>query len=97
MTSFGRRALEAGGRLLRSDGTADCDECDMPLFPHSIEAGRVLLECANRHRATTAVPSHDLTRRAVESWIARRGAQLHAQHERWGTDDALEDEHDRRR
>jgi len=95
MTEFGRRALEAGGHLLRSDGTADCAECEMPLFPHSIEGRSVLLECANRHRATAPVPADDLTRRAAESWIARRGAQLHAQHERWGTDDDVEEAHDR--
>jgi hypothetical protein len=23
----------------------------------------------------------------VDNWIAKRGAQLHVQHERWGTDD----------
>ena len=63
----------------------------MPLFPHSIDGGTVHLECANRHRATTPVPREDSVRRAVESWIARRGAQLHAQHDRWGTDDLEED------
>ena len=25
--------------------------------------------------------------RSVDNWIAKRGAQLHVQHERWGTDD----------
>lgn len=46
------------------------------------------LECANRHVATGPLPHDDATRRAVEAWVARRGAQLHEQHERWGTDDA---------
>lgn len=81
--------------MLRSDGTADCAECEMPLFPCSIEGGNVLLECANHHRLAAPIPRDDLTRRAAESWIARRGAQLHAQHERWGTDDDVEEAHDR--
>jgi uncharacterized Zn finger protein (UPF0148 family) len=80
-----------GGPLLRSDGTADCDACGLPLFPYAIERGSVLLECANHHHATTPVPRDDTVRRAVESWIARRGAQLHEQHERWGTDDEESD------
>lgn len=63
----------------------------MPLFPQYIEGGRVYLECADRHRATAPVPRDESVRRAVESWIARRGAQLHAQHERWGTDDQEEE------
>ncbi len=45
------------------------------------------LECADRHQATTPIPRDETVRRAVESWVARRGAQLHEQHERWGTDD----------
>lgn len=73
--------------MLRSDGTADCDACGLPLFPCSIDAGTVHLECANRHQAATPVPRDDTVRRAVEGWVARRSAQLHAQHERWGTDD----------
>lgn len=63
----------------------------MPLFPRSIEGGTVHLECPDRHHATAPIPRDDSVRWAVESWIARRGAQLHAQHERWGTDD-LEEE-----
>jgi hypothetical protein len=75
------------GSLLRSDGTTDCDACGLPLFPYAIEIGSVHLECANHHHASTPLPRDEAVRRAVESWIARRGAQLHEQHERWGTDD----------
>jgi hypothetical protein len=57
------------------------------MFPLSVEDGTVHLECANRHHGEAPLPRDDTTRRAVESWIARRGAQLHEQHERWGTDD----------
>lgn len=81
--------------MLRPDGTADCDACGLPMFPVALEAGMVRLECANRHHGDTPVPRDDATRRAVDSWLARKGAQLHEQHERWGTDDAEEDEHER--
>ena len=73
--------------MLRSDGTADCDACGLPLFPYRVEAGVVSLECANRHHAQAPLPREPAVRRAVEGWVARRGAQLHQQHERWGTDD----------
>jgi uncharacterized RmlC-like cupin family protein len=72
--------------LLRPDGTADCPECDLPMFPLSLAGGFVQLECANRHHADAPLPVGGPLRRAVESWIRRRGAQLHEQHERWGTD-----------
>lgn len=78
--------------MLRPDGTADCDACDLPMFPLSIEDGTVHLECANRHHGEAPLPKNDAARRAVESWIARRGAQLHEQHERWGTDAAKDEE-----
>lgn len=80
--------------MLRPDGTADCPDCDLPLFPLSLSGGTVQLECANRHRGEAPLPSEGPLRRAVESWITRRGAQLHEQHERWGTDAATEDEED---
>lgn len=86
MTSFGRRALEPGGQVLRNDGTADCVACELPLFPCDVRGETVLLECANRHSATAPLPRDAALRHAIESWVARRGAQLHAQHERWGTD-----------
>ena len=75
------------GRVLKTDGTAECDACGLPLFPHAIDGDRVLLECANRHHASTPLPRDAAVKRAVDGWIARRGAQLHEQHERWGTDD----------
>lgn len=74
-------------RVLRKDGTAECEACGLPLFPYAIEDGLVLLECANRHHADAPVPRDLAVKRAVDGWIARRGAQLHEQHERWGTDD----------
>jgi len=79
-----------GAPILRTDGTTDCDACGLPLFPQEIVEATVRLECANRHRATAPLPRDPATRRAVEGWIARRGAQLHEQHERWGTDDEVE-------
>ena len=75
------------GSVLKTDGTAECDACGLPLFPYAIEGGHVLLECANRHQASTPVPRDAAVKRAVDGWIARRGAQLHEQHERWGTDE----------
>ena len=80
--------------MLRPDGTADCPECDLPLFPLSVSGRTVHLECANRHHGEAPLPSEGPLRRAVESWITRRGAQLHEQHERWGTD-ANDDEEGR--
>ena len=59
----------------------------MPLFPFSRTDREVRIECANRHHAVVAVPTDPGTLRIVDNWIAKRGAQLHAQHERWGTDD----------
>lgn len=75
---------------LRSDGTADCPECHLPMFPVAADAASVILECANRHRCTAAVPADPALRRLVRSWVARRGAQLHVQHERWEDDEEVE-------
>lgn len=75
--------------MLRSDGTADCEECGLPLFPYARADDTVRLECGNHHHATAALPADLATRRSVDGWIARRGAQLHEQHERWGTDDEM--------
>ena len=72
--------------MLHPDGTADC-ECGLPLFPYAVDGGIVRLECANHHHSRIPAPREAAVRRAVESWITRRGAQLHEQHERWGTDD----------
>jgi len=68
---------------LLDDATRECRECGLPMTPVAEERGRVTLECANRHRASLPVPSDAVSRERVRSWIARRGAQLHIQHERW--------------
>ena len=72
---------------LRSDGTSECPECGLPRFPIAVDGGMVALECANRHRAMAPLPSDAAQRRVVRSWVARKGAQLHTQHERWETED----------
>lgn len=61
------------------------------MFPLSVERGEVHLECANRHHGQAPEPNDAALRQAVGSWISRRGAQLHEQHERWGTDAREED------
>lgn len=72
---------------MKADGTLECEECGMPLFPHTRSEDEVYIECANRHHAVAPIPTDPATLRIVDNWIAKRGAQLHAQHERWGTDD----------
>ncbi|MBA2370844.1 MAG: hypothetical protein ACR2G8_08125 [Candidatus Limnocylindria bacterium] len=59
----------------------------MPMFPTSRTATHVHLDCANRHRDEAPLPRDGAVLRLIENWIAKRGAQLHAQHERWGTDE----------
>lgn len=76
-----------GLRELRPDGTLDCEECGMPMFAHARERDGIHLECANHHRLTARVPTDAVVDRIVSNWIAKRGAQLHVQHERWGTDE----------
>jgi len=68
---------------LRSDGTGDCETCHMPMFPVATGPEDVTLECANRHRVALALPADPKLRRFVQNWVARKGAQLHEQHERW--------------
>ena len=68
---------------LRPDGTGDCETCHMPMFPIATKDQAVTLECANRHRVTVAMPEDPKLRRFVANWVARKGAQLHEQHERW--------------
>lgn len=75
---------------LKSDGTAECQECGLPMFPIGVDARQVTVECANRHRATVPAPRDAKMRRLVRSWVARKGAQLHVQHERWEEDDDVE-------
>jgi hypothetical protein len=72
---------------LRRDGTADCESCHMPMFPVASTAGTVTLECANRHRVTEPLPEDPKVRRFIQNWIARKGAQLHEQHQRWESRD----------
>jgi hypothetical protein len=71
------------GLMLRPDGTAECTECGLPMFPTAESADTVTLECANRHRMTAALPAERATRALIDNWIAKKGAQLHVQHERW--------------
>ena len=59
----------------------------MPMFPFGRSGGTVRLECANHHHGQTPLPRDETVLRLVDNWIAKRGAQLHVQHERWGTDD----------
>ncbi len=59
----------------------------MPLIPMDERDGALLLECANRHTATVPAPTDRVMRLLVDSWLARRGAQLHAQRERRAAED----------
>ena len=68
---------------LLPDGTRECERCGLPMMPVAESDGSVTLECANRHRHTIPLPSDRETRERVRTWIRRRGAQLHVQHERW--------------
>jgi hypothetical protein len=53
------------------------------MFPISETSEEVTLECANRHRAITPLPDDRAIRALIDNWIAKKGAQLHVQHERW--------------
>lgn len=68
---------------LQPDGTRECERCGLPMMPVAESGGVVTLECANRHRHTVPLPSDLAARERVRTWIMRRGAQLHVQHERW--------------
>jgi uncharacterized RmlC-like cupin family protein len=76
---------EIGGGLsgLHDDGTRDCEICGLPMFPVAEALDRITMECANRHRQMVPVPTYRPLRERVRGWIARRGAQLAVQHERW--------------
>ena len=80
--------MEIGRALrdLKADGTLEC-ECGMPMFAYERGPDMIHLECANHHRAVARPPEQSAVDRLVDNWIAKRGAQLHVQHERWGTDD----------
>jgi len=73
--------------MLKDDATAECDECGMPMFPTSRTATHVHLDCANRHFGEAPLPREPAVLHLIDNWIAKRGAQLHVQHERWGTDE----------
>jgi len=77
--------MEIGRGLsdLGPDGTRECERCGLPMMPVAESDGLVTLECANRHRHTVPLPSDLAGRERVRTWIMRRGAQLHVQHERW--------------
>ena len=75
---------------LRSDGTADCESCHMPMFPLSMTATDFVLECANRHRVTVPVPDDPKMRRFVANWVARKGAQVEEQRRRWEAEEDAE-------
>jgi uncharacterized RmlC-like cupin family protein len=68
---------------LLPDGTRECERCGLPMMPVAESEGIVTLECANRHRHSVPLPSDLAARERVRTWIMRRGAQLHVQHERW--------------
>ena len=68
---------------LRPDATIECEQCDMPMFPIAESSEKVTLECPNRHRVIIDLPADRVTRALIDNWIAKKGAQLHVQHERW--------------
>jgi hypothetical protein len=68
---------------LRPDATVECEECGLPMFPFAETETRVTLECANQHQLSVALPADKAMRALIDNWIAKKGAQLHAQHERW--------------
>lgn len=72
---------------LRGDGTAECESCHLPMFPVSRTATTVTIECANRHSLARPLPEDRATRTLIDNWIAKRGAQLHQQHERWESEE----------
>lgn len=65
----------------------DCPQCGMTMFPTSRDAQTVHLDCANHHFADLPYTPEPGVLRLLDNWIAKRGAQLHVQHERWGTDE----------
>ncbi|MDP9265218.1 MAG: hypothetical protein M3O91_03740 [Chloroflexota bacterium] len=74
-------------RTLHRDGTADCEACGLAAFPWKTLGRKLVLECANRHQMSVDLPAEPSARVVVDNWLSKRGAELHAQHERWGTDD----------
>ena len=80
---IGRREIGKGLSELLPDATRDCEQCGLPMTPVAVSGDRVTVECANRHRLSLPLPADRAARERVRNWVARRGAQLHAQHERW--------------
>jgi len=80
---IGHKEIGTGLSDLLSDGTRECERCGLPMMPVTEVNGQVTLECANRHRREVPLPSDGSARERVRTWIMRRGAQLHVQHERW--------------
>jgi hypothetical protein len=78
-----RRRLAEVRVDLRTDGTADCETCHMPMFPIAMTEAAVTLECANRHRASEPLPDDAKLRRFIQNWVARKGAQMEEQRKRW--------------
>ena len=72
---------------IRPDGTAECVDCGLPMFPIAETTEMVTLECANRHRLVTTLPAERATRALIDNWIAKKGAQLHVQQERWESEE----------
>jgi len=75
------------GVTLLPDATAECADCDLPMFPIAESAESVTLECANRHRLISPLPEDRVLRALIDNWIAKKGAQLHVQHERWESEE----------
>jgi uncharacterized RmlC-like cupin family protein len=92
------RLKEIGRGLtdLLPDGTKECSRCGLPMMPVAESEGLVTLECANRHRDRVPLPSDLTARERVRSWIMRRGAQLHVQHERWEAEEEYRTEMEKR-
>lgn len=80
---IGLHEIGQGLSDLLPDGTRECERCGLPMMPVAESNGLVTLECANRHRSQLPLPSDPVARERVRTWIMRRGAQLHVQHERW--------------
>ncbi len=76
-----------GWRELSPDGPLECEGRGVPLFAFPRGESGARLGGANHHHATAREPADAARLRMVDNWIAKRGAQLHVQHERWGTDD----------
>ncbi len=72
---------------LRGDATLECDACGMPLIPMDKVDRSIVLECANRHTALVPTPTDRATLQLVDNWLARRGAQIHEQRERWAEEE----------